>query len=872
MIPEVDYDRFLAELNSTKFKELWPAQRHTLSQYNESFRSDNAIAIELPTGGGKTPIALLLAETWRRNGKKVTILSANKALARQMYQEGQTLKVPVTLMEGRGVDIPSRDRRAYHRANSIAVMNYWVYFNQNPVLDPADLLIMDDAHLAEHCLHSLWSVEISRKEHPILFQELATELLQRFPEYHVLSDSVLESHAGITPTELLSFIDQYHISTRFKEIVEASSYYVPQSDLKYRWDRMRNSFEEANVYIGCDAFWIRPYVYPLLSHQHFESTQQQILLSATIGEQSDIARRLGIKEISKIPTPEQFADKTSGRRMILLNRLVEEGDIPERLQHGLLQALSIHPKSLWICTSKVQAERMQSAVSEWLNQNNFVGHPTWVLGRMGDEIEPFKRSPAGHLFVAARFDGMDFKEDECRLVILATLPRAINLQEDFLCAYLRDASFMKKRLNARLVQALGRCNRSENDYAIYALADSRFATHFGRDSNRVGIPKHLRAEIDLAEDTAELDVPELKGRIDSFLNQKFDDFDSELNELQVDTPADEIQEDDAELAKNEIIGWSAMFHSKNYSIASDKFQFCYNRAKEQNLIELGAYFGWCLAKSKFLASKKLAEGNENEALSILEEAIQRGGISSWFNRMKASLNRERHQAASTEHFTENYSDLVIRSFDDLLERLGVRGTRFQKHCNKITEKLQSVTHDQFSQGLTELANILAFSSSRPRHSAATDCRWRLACGNVKYIVTWEAKIEHSTETSIFPKDVGQAHNQYNRAYSEYHPLGYTVFGTIVSHLAIIAPEAEAGAGNIRIIQKEAILALWEKVKWILTQYRDGWSVDDVEARKNSGSKIRTYLPQANWLASACSADTRWITPEILLNNWPGVSQ
>jgi len=633
---------------------------------------------------------------------------------------------------------------------------------------------------------------------------------------------------------------------------------------------MRNSFEEANVYIGSDTFWIRPYIYPLLSHQHFESTQQQILLSATIGEPSDIARRLGIKEISKIPTPEEFADKTSGRRMILLNRLAEKGDIPERLQHGLLKALSIHPKSLWICTSKVQAERMQSAVSEWLNKNNFIGHPTWILGRMGDEIDPFKKSPVGHLFVAARFDGMDFKENECRLVILATLPRAINLQEDFLCAYLRDATFMKKRLNARLVQALGRCNRSENDYAIYALADSRFATHFGRDSNRVGIPKHIRAEIDLAENAAELEAPELTSKVDSFLCQRFDEFDSELKELQVATPPDEVQEDDPELAKNEIIGWSAMYFSKNYSIASDKFHLCYEKAKEQNLIELGAYYGWCLAKAKYLAAKKLSEGIESEALSILEEAIQRGGISSWFNRMRASLNRERKQTVVADFFSDKYSDLVIRSFDDLLERLGTRGNRFQTYCNKIQEMLQSTSHDQFSQGLSDLAEILAFSSSRPKHSAATDCRWRLACGNTKYVVTWEAKIEHTPEKSIFAKDVGQAHNQFNRAYREFQHLGYTVLGAIVSHLTEIAPEAEAGAGNIRVIQKAAILALWEKVKLILIQYRDGWNIDDIEVRKAAAIRIRPFLPEANWLVTACSTDTRWITAEILLRNWPRI--
>src|SRR5260370_33939396 len=104
---------------------------------------------------------------------------------------------------------------------------------------------------------------------------------------------------------------------------------------------------------------------------------------------------------------------------------------------------------------------------------------------------------------------MDFNADECRLVIVKTLPRAINTQEDFISAYLRDSGFMRRRLNQRIVQALGRCNRSEDDYGIYVLADRRFASHFGRESNREGIPSNMVAEIDAAQDHAEVDEEEL---------------------------------------------------------------------------------------------------------------------------------------------------------------------------------------------------------------------------------------------------------------------------------------------------------------------------------------------------------------------------
>lgn len=154
-----DYASLLAEFASSQFSELRPAQASALATYSASHTTIQDLAIELPTGAGKSLIALLIGEAWRRDGKKVAILTGNKTLARQMEQEAATLGLPPIRMEGPGRDIPAQSKRSYHRCQGIAIMNYWVYFNQNPVIDPADLLFMDDAHLAEHCLHSLYSVD-----------------------------------------------------------------------------------------------------------------------------------------------------------------------------------------------------------------------------------------------------------------------------------------------------------------------------------------------------------------------------------------------------------------------------------------------------------------------------------------------------------------------------------------------------------------------------------------------------------------------------------------------------------------------------------------------------------------------------------------
>jgi hypothetical protein len=518
-------------------------------------------------------------------------------------------------------------------------MNYWVYFNQNPVIDPADLLILDDAHLAEHCLHSLYSLEIDRFDHKPLFERLVSEMASRFPEYSVLQDALDTSAPPVAPTELLSFLDQNAVATRIREIMDASPEVKAKPDLRFRWHRIRDRIQEANLYMSTRSLWFRPYVYPLIRNEHYETPSQCIYMSATIGQTSDLARRLGTRPIKKIPIPAEYSVSTYGRRLVVMNK-IEDKDIPERLARAIFAALTIHPKSVWLCASRADAERYQAIVSEWLKRNGLIGHPTWMLTSLGNEIEEFKKARKGHLFVAGRFDGMDFKADECRLVVLATLPKAINPQEDFFTAYLRDAAFMRRRLNHRVVQALGRCNRSSDDFGVYVLADKRFATHFGRESNRLGLPGNIIAEIDSAEDATELDVKDLVGRIESFLRNDFNDFDRDLEKhIEALPVSNDLEAPTLDTSAQEVNGWTELFDGQNYQNAQVCFSKCYAPVAAAHIRELAGFFLWCQAKSAFLKGNQGDPSARAKALELLQSAIQSGGISSWFNRLNASLNR-----------------------------------------------------------------------------------------------------------------------------------------------------------------------------------------------------------------------------------------
>ena len=864
-----DYGHFLAELNSAKFQALRTAQERVLGEYLDKFEGVADVAVELPTGAGKTLIALLIAENRRRNGHKVAILSANKTLARQMLQESQELGIPSVLMEGPGFAISSPVKRSYQRGQSIGIMNYWVYFNQNPVIDPTDLLIMDDAHLAEHCLHSLYSVEITRAAHPELFEALVSELHLRFPEYSVLADALDSSLEVSKPPELLSFIDQTLISERIEEIIDGSPALDSNADLRFRWERIRGKVNQANIYLARDSLWIRPYVYPLISNSHYSEATQRIYMSATIGDPGDLSRRLGVKNIEKIPVPQEDAESTFGRRLILMNRL-DEGDIPQRLGAAILSAIRIHPKSVWLCSSVNIAAKFKKLVMEWLEESQILGHPSWILTPEGDEIEDFKRSETGHLFVGGRFDGMDFNGDECRMVILTTLPRAINTQEEFISAYLRDSGFMRERLNQRVIQALGRCNRDDGDYAVYALADRRFATYFGLESNKANLPRNIVAELDMGQDAAEIEASTLCLSVEKFLSGDFSEYDERFKEYLSEVPTNKTQSNITDTSADEVVGWAAMFWSENFSIAQQRFERCWEAAKKDGLLEIGALHGWHRAKALYLQGLLGESGAEQKALEFLEASIQRGGQSAWFNRMRGSLNRAlKLSHESSESFDDDYFVEVIRAFDELLDQYGNTGVRFEQHCNRVAEQLQSDSHDVFLEGLETVGKLLGYTASRPKNKnpGAPDCVWRGNFGSFGELVTYEAKIEDSPSNEIALSDLGQAHNQKTTAETYYGSRGFIVSGAIVTHLTQLGAGVEDSLGDLRIISKQAICDLWVKVRYALVLYRDKWLPDNLAVNLQAAQSLKSRIPETAWLTRALSYGSAFITSEELLKEW-----
>src|SRR5215471_17659944 len=153
-------------------------------------------------------------------------------------------------------------------------------------------------------------------------------------------------------------------------------------------------------------------------------------------------------------------------------------------------------------------------------------------------------------------------------------------------------------------------------------------------------------------ETAEKDLCRL---IRSFLKEEFSSYDAELQRYSEALPTPKPVTPLVETSANEVIGWAALFANQNYDLAADRFEECWTVCESGNLVETGAFWKWNWAKAVFLQSFLGNPTARAKALELADEAIKRGGISSWFNRLRGSVNRARAKAAKAQPLANEYA-------------------------------------------------------------------------------------------------------------------------------------------------------------------------------------------------------------------------
>ena len=495
-------DELLRELPSRRIPDVLPHQQAIMRRYASEAVSLPDVALQLPTGSGKTLVGLLIAE-WRRrrNRERVVYLCPTRQLVHQVAEQAKE-KYGLTVhgFTGRHLDYRPGPKADYFSATRVAVTTYSSLFNRNPFFKDPDVIILDDAHAAENYVAAVWSltVEQGNIEHKALHDALC-DILQ--PLLAPLDYARLRGRQkSMTDKMWVDKLPMPQFSKVAREIAEVMELHSRDTDLQYAWSMIQEHLHACQLYLSAHEIIIRPLIPPTWSHKPFHEAQQRIYMSATLGGGGDLERLMGRKHIDRRPAPDGWDQQGVGRRFFIFPSMSLNPEQTTELRYSLMRKVD---RSLVLAPSGHVRDAIAKAVEDDL------GLSTFAANDIETTKKPFISTSRAVAVVANRYDGIDFPGDECRLIFVEGLVRATNLQERFLIERMGANLLFNERIQTRILQAIGRCTRSLEDYSVVFVSDDELAAYFADPRKRECLHPELQAEIEFGVEQSKHVTPEV---------------------------------------------------------------------------------------------------------------------------------------------------------------------------------------------------------------------------------------------------------------------------------------------------------------------------------------------------------------------------
>lgn len=488
---------------------LWSQQTDILRDYMAHVDTHD-LAVELPTGTGKTLPGLLIAD-WRRRARRGRSLFAcpTVQLVKQVMKAAEREGVPVVDLSGGWRTWDTADSTRYESARATAIVTYSTVFNVNPHVGEPDVLVFDDAHAADQYVSSAYTVSISRRELPSVYEDLLEALKPGLTnERHaqlIMTTPGLGTKASIDalfPALRDDWIEPVdHALNKLSGIDSRAA-----NDQAFRYAAIRGHLTACNVYVTWDRIEIRPLIAPTFENAVFSGARQRVYLSATLGSAGELERAFSRPSITRLRLAPEAAKPRSGRRFVLFPQLSQGAD-PNELAK---QILALADRAIVLTPSDRAIDLAESEIVP----------DSWTAIRkdaVADSFEPFAAASRVACILANRYDGIDLPGEACRVVALYGLPRATTLHEEFLSTRARSSMALDERVRARVVQGTGRCTRGPRDWAVVVIADAETTSYLSRPEVIESLDEDLQAEIQFGLEQSEAPAADLLDNVRIFL-------------------------------------------------------------------------------------------------------------------------------------------------------------------------------------------------------------------------------------------------------------------------------------------------------------------------------------------------------------------
>lgn len=715
-------DLLFRELPRRKIPDVLPHQQEMMQRYVAEAVDKKDVALQLPTGSGKTLVGLLIAE-WRRrkNNEKIVYLCPTKQLVHQVVNQAERkYGLSVVGFTGAKKYYSASDKSKYNQGECIAVTTYSSLFNTNPYFNDADIIIIDDAHAAENYVAKLWSINIDRfnDQHKTIHGVLSSI----FKPY-IDSSSYTRLIGEVDSPSDLAWVDKIPSPSLFKmhdEIQSVLDACTPNTDLWYSWEMLRDHLRACHIYLSSSEILIRPLIPPTWAHPAFNNAKQRIYMSATLGEGGDLERLLGRKEIHRLPVPSGWDSQGVGRRFFIFPSLSLDAEDSIRLRRSLL---SKGERSLVLVPSDSMKNEIIADVI-----NNIPKLTIYDAGDIEVSKEKFVSSPNSVAIVANRYDGIDFPGDECRLLLIEGLPKTVNAQERFLMSRMGATILFNGRIQTRVLQAIGRCTRSLEDYSAVVVTGDDLPDYLADPRKRKYFHPELQAELGFG-------VEQSKGKDNTSFEENFDTFiengrDWEAaNQMIVDSrntlsqdPFPSIQH--LEIAVKDEVKYQMAMWQQDYTEALSKAESVLGV-----LAETGGGLQGYRALWEYLAGSAayMAALDGNNPLTAksrhhFQRAKQATTTLPWLVQL-SRLNQE-NSTASDADIENKLIMLQVENLEEIIISLGTL------HDNKYSKKERLILDGLNDAGTFEnahklLGEHLGYMAGKVESSASPDPWWQL---------------------------------------------------------------------------------------------------------------------------------------------------
>ncbi len=750
-------------------ENIWDPQSEALRNW-DAVRQKQDVVIEMNTGGGKTLIGVLIAQSLvNETAGQVLYVCPTIQLIEQARMRTEECGLEVaTYYEGNW-----SNEQVFTGAYGPCLTNYAAVFNGKSIFRKKEVcaFILDDAHVAGPNIRGSFTLRLGSSSSA--FSRII-ELFRPYVEKSGHAQELVAIRSGDWVP--LLFIPGFEINRQWQRLTQilVEEGVAENKATLFAWEHLRDRLNRCAILISAAAVEISPVSLPLSTLGYFFPNPRRIYLTATMPSPFQFAQTFGVGNAHVIRPGGKSGDS---QRLFVF----APGSTDEEQQQWAKNIVDSY-KACVIAPSKKQAET-------WIDIADLYDGSTGQAG-----VERFKAAPAPEKMVmAARYDGIDLPGDACRVLVLDGIPVGSFAIERFIDQSLNLANTRTSTTAIRLTQAIGRIFRSNTDHGVVVLCGGELQSWLRNPSHQAFLPDLLQRQIQLgiqlrdlveAGDATYEDLIEgiLTGdrEWDRIYNGSIRDYDTAARPTPPSWLVDAASREGAAflpLWQGDFAGVARSIRKLADSVyASDK--------------KLAAWYGhWCGLAQEMTGQSVAATQSYLEAANHCA-ALGRPAISSRSVLTSVSNPRPGVQA-------------------NRIAELAANPAAVQKALSSVKRDLVYGENTNAAEAaLAELGKLLGLESTRPDNQRAPkktgpDVLWRYTSS--KSGVALEAKTNKKAGSQYQKKDdIGQFHD--NLVYATKKFPGETFFQAIVGQQLPVSAESNP-TDELRIVPLEGFQEL-----------------------------------------------------------------